>query len=299
MDNHEIEALPLVKIRPGLSVKERQRRRLLVCAGCVVFIAIILVALFSNARNAEETNTTDVVTKVGNQTTVGKAKATSSKKNCPEVCSALKQERINAYGGDLLNGNDLLKLVTDARDKAHTILKEQYGESAFSAIFEEKQGEARALRKAVVSANTTTEKSSEKFKRKLMIKLLAVQTELVVDEVKKTQGCDCGKSRGMRHNHHRRLQDEDSKSKLRAKFIWATGGHSAAAGHGNLYNESYTAFMERTAKDVFASVGIDFIGKNYAMGGTSSAPEVALCAEAIYGSDPDAVSWDFVSVHES
>lgn len=44
-------------------------------------------------------------------------------------------------------------------------------------------------------------------------------------------------------------------------FIWATGGHSAAAGHGNYYNESYTANMEKTTKGVFEAVGLDFIGR--------------------------------------
>ena len=53
-----------------------------------------------------------------------------------------------------------------------------------------------------------------------------------------------------------------------ARYVWATGGHSAAAAHGNLYNESYTAYMERDVKTVFASIGIDFEGRNYAMGGT-------------------------------
>jgi hypothetical protein len=48
-------------------------------------------------------------------------------------------------------------------------------------------------------------------------------------------------------------------------FIWAMGGHSSAAGHGNYYNESHTAVMERSAKGVFEAVGLDFIGKNYAM----------------------------------
>ena len=51
--------------------------------------------------------------------------------------------------------------------------------------------------------------------------------------------------------------------------------------------------MERTAKPVFESVGLGLVGKNYAMGGTSSAQEVASCSQQIYGQDPDVVSWDF------
>ena len=47
------------------------------------------------------------------------------------------------------------------------------------------------------------------------------------------------------------------------------GGHSAAvAGHGNLYNESYRAFLEQHAQEGFQTVGIDLEAWNYAMGAT-------------------------------
>jgi len=78
-----------------------------------------------------------------------------------------------------------------------------------------------------------------------------------------------------------------------SKFTWVTAGHSAAAGHGNLFNQSYTAMLEDTVKDVFSSVGIDFGAKNYAMGGMRSYPELALCMESVYGEDIDVLSWDF------
>lgn len=68
------------------------------------------------------------------------------------------------------------------------------------------------------------------------------------------------------------------------QFIWATGGHqSAAAGHGNLFNESYIAIMEQTCSNTFTSIGISFEGCNYVLGGTISIPEIALCSEAIFG----------------
>jgi hypothetical protein len=76
-------------------------------------------------------------------------------------------------------------------------------------------------------------------------------------------------------------------------FVWATGGHSASAGHGNLWSQSYTAAMERGAKPLFAAAGLDFVGRNYAMGGTASAPEQAFCVDAVYGTDIDVLSWDF------
>jgi hypothetical protein len=79
----------------------------------------------------------------------------------------------------------------------------------------------------------------------------------------------------------------------KARFVWATGGHSAAAGHGNLYNESYTAVLERDLLQVFPKIGLDFEARNYAMGGQASGPEIGLCVEQIFGNDIDTLSWDF------
>lgn len=78
-----------------------------------------------------------------------------------------------------------------------------------------------------------------------------------------------------------------------ARFVWATGGHSAAASHGNFFNQSYTAYMESSVSVVMSAVGIDFEGRNYAVGGASSGPEIAFCSEAMFGKDVDTISWDF------
>ena len=69
--------------------------------------------------------------------------------------------------------------------------------------------------------------------------------------------------------------------------------HHITAGHGNLFNESYTAFLERNGKEIFASVGMDFEGRNYAMGGTPSGWEIGTCIEEIFGLDIDMLSWDY------
>jgi hypothetical protein len=76
-------------------------------------------------------------------------------------------------------------------------------------------------------------------------------------------------------------------------FIWATGGHSASASHGNYYNQSYTAQLERMGKGVFGAAGMHLIGRNFAMGGTCSGMEVGACADQIFGLDIDVLSWDF------
>ena len=76
-------------------------------------------------------------------------------------------------------------------------------------------------------------------------------------------------------------------------FTWITAGHSGAAGHGVFFNQSYTAVVERYAREAFQSVGMDFIAKNYAIGGYPSGAELALCLESVYGQHFDLFSWDF------
>jgi hypothetical protein len=51
--------------------------------------------------------------------------------------------------------------------------------------------------------------------------------------------------------------------------------------------------MENAVVDIFGSIGIDFEARNHAMGGTASGPEIALCEEAVFGTDADVISWDY------
>ena len=76
-------------------------------------------------------------------------------------------------------------------------------------------------------------------------------------------------------------------------FTWAVGGHSAAAGHGNLFHQAYGNIIEKYLKGPFRTMGIEFRSKNYAMGGTKSGPEVSMCMESIFGRDVDVLSWDY------
>jgi len=85
----------------------------------------------------------------------------------------------------------------------------------------------------------------------------------------------------------------DARANKGTKFVWATGGHSASAGHGNLFEESYTNVLDRAATSIFQSVGIDFHARSYAMGGTSSGLEIASCTKEVFGIDVDLVSWDY------
>ena len=217
------------------------------------------------------------------------AAAEAKKNECPSKCSARVEERTKRWGGDLLNMADVKRLATQARDKLVARLKVDYGEDNFAKIFEV-NGKSRG-RTAFLSANKTEAISTERFKRKLKMKILSVQ-KAIREEENVVEGCNCRS--GTKELSRRNLNTEASGDNNHyAKMVWATGGHSSAAGHGNLFNESYTAFMEQAVSDVFGAIGINFEGRNYAMGGTSSGVEIALCSEAVFGTDPDVISWDY------
>jgi hypothetical protein len=185
---------------------------------------------------------------------------------CREECSALRDRRYEFFKGrDLLNPKDLVAQVSEATKDLLMKLNIDYGEDNFKNIFLKEDGRARPF-------SPFGDRSAERLQRKLMIKVLSVQKNLMEKE-SESHGCDCvngdiGIPRGPTAEMKKKSveDDEDFLPPLETIFenyIWATGGHSAAAGHGNLFNESYTAFMERDVKDVFGSIGIDFQGRKY------------------------------------
>jgi len=123
--------------------------------------------------------------------------------------------------------------------------------------------------------------SKERLYRRMMIKVLSAQIEIA-----KNNGGDDGKQKKKKRKKKRTKHTAST-------FTWATGGDSAAAGHGNLFSQSYTKVMEDSVKDAFAAVGVDFIARNYAMAGYTSAPELSMCMESVYGTDVDILAWDF------
>jgi len=60
-----------------------------------------------------------------------------------------------------------------------------------------------------------------------------------------------------------------------------------------MFHESYTARMGEAIAPIFQEIGLDFVAKNYAMGGTASADEIALCYNSVFGRDVDFFSWDY------
>jgi hypothetical protein len=199
----------------------------------------------------------------------------SNNGECNLDCDALNSKRIDEFGGDLMDRTVLLQLATQAREKVVENIKKDYG-IYFEDIF--KNG---------FEPITHDGDSIQTLRRKLKIKALTVQSNNVLKE---TELCD----------QECRLLEHDASSPIYnstiphyTQYVWATGGHSASAGHGNLFNESSTAFMERDIKPIFAATGIEFEGRNYAMGGTTSGLEISMCFDQVFGSDVDFFSWDY------
>jgi hypothetical protein len=158
----------------------------------------------------------------------------------------------------------MMERFKEAREQLFAKLRVDYGEY-FEEMFLE--GNSSTNGRSLFISPGQNGLSKGKIKRKVLMKLLQVQVDSQTGQ--------------------RELPSPG------LPFVWAVGGHSVTAGHGNFYHESYTAVMERAVKDVLSSTGIQFVGRNYAMGGTTSAPETAFCTKEIYGQDIDVLVYDF------
>lgn len=106
-------------------------------------------------------------------------------------------------------------------------------------------------------------------------------------------------SEGSRNKFYRRiLQKLLTKQIQPAKkmtITWVSAGDSSAAGAGNLPDDSYTRVMEKTVKETFAFVGLEFVAVHQGIDGYGSGLEGALCMDSLYGQDIDFLSWDFAA----
>mmetsp|Transcript_11553 Transcript_11553/g.27627 ORF Transcript_11553/g.27627 Transcript_11553/m.27627 type:complete len:746 (+) Transcript_11553:71-2308(+) len=209
--------------------------------------------------------------------------------------------------------NDIVKLIKSAKERLLTKLRTDYGEQYFQDMYVDAEGRYRPFYPVTPDGD-----SWSILKRKLIIKLLSAQVTSKQQESNVDGICDCLTNKVLSASAgRRRLETNDGRNSdpnvtseeepeivppapassvvetVFERYVWSTGGHSAAAAHGNMFNESYTSYMESDLVDVFASVGIEFEGRNYAMGGTGSAAEIAMCWEEIFGTDVDMFSWDY------
>jgi hypothetical protein len=237
----------------------------------------------------------------------------SDDKSCFQLCTARRKQRSQYFFGgsstissnsttlpsstsssslkDFLDADrqDLVRLIKSSKQRLLNKLRHDYGKY-FDGMYIDSAGHYRPFYPISPDGH-----SMKTLKNKLMIKLLKAQLNAKRLESNVEGLCDCLSNRPLMKGINLTVDGRGSQTveTVYEKYVWATGGHSAAAAHGNMYNESYTAYMESDLTSIFASVGIDFIGRNYAMGGTGSAAEIAMCYEEIFGTDVDIFSWDY------
>jgi hypothetical protein len=74
-------------------------------------------------------------------------------------------------------------------------------------------------------------------------------------------------------------------------FTVVMGGHSAAAGHGNHFHQSYMMQFHKIMAPIFARMGVKLITKNMAQGGLGTIHN-ALGSGSLYGDEIDLLLWD-------
>ena len=269
-DNDEVEVTPMYRgplYKKDATEMARRKliRGLLVILGILVAVAYLVVERKQKASGAQSEVLKETVPKVPQGV-------------CPQFCQARLAQRKKHHGGDFLKPSDLAEQFQAGKNKLVEDLKVKYG-SFYDAIMTEDGHWRKGF-----SGINKNDISGGRFRRKLKMKLLEMQAAIRADN-SHMEGCNCNEEDSLRRRLEPKTIVLPQLQETYSTFVWATGGHSAAAGHGNLYNESYTAFMERSAKPIFEAVGIGFEGRNYAMGGMRSGPEFALCQESIFGLD--------------
>lgn len=74
-------------------------------------------------------------------------------------------------------------------------------------------------------------------------------------------------------------------------FTVVMGGHSAAAGHGNHFKQSYMMQFHKIMEPIFNRLGVKLISRNIAQGGLGTM-QAAIGAGSIYGEEVDMLLWD-------
>ena len=213
-------------------------------------------------------------------------------KACSEICTQRRSDL-----PDMLDFGELIGRVEGARIDLLNKLRKDYGQY-WEDIFEDpKTGRFRP-----VVPLTEDGVSTERLQRKLAIKILSMQSNFRAAD-SGFRGCDCsagGNDRAVRPDEvlasleaSNSTTEDPAGDGVYEKYVWVTGGHSASAGHGNLYNETYTSYMEADLVEAFRLIGIEFEARNYAMGGTASATLVSMCWKEIFGEDVDFFAWDY------
>jgi outer membrane biosynthesis protein TonB len=74
-------------------------------------------------------------------------------------------------------------------------------------------------------------------------------------------------------------------------FVFAMGGHSSAAGHGNHFQQSYTLQVQWILEGVFSRLGVRHQSRNFGLGGLGTT-QSGLATKSLLGHDVDMLLWD-------
>jgi len=74
-------------------------------------------------------------------------------------------------------------------------------------------------------------------------------------------------------------------------FVFAMGGHSAAAGHGNHFQQSYTLQVQWILEGVFSRLGVRHQSRNFGFGGLGTT-QSGIATKSLFGHDVDMLLWD-------
>ena len=74
-------------------------------------------------------------------------------------------------------------------------------------------------------------------------------------------------------------------------FVFAMGGHSSAAGHGNHFQQSYTLQVQWILEGVFSRLGVRHQSRNFGFGGLGTT-QSGIATKSLFGHDVDMLLWD-------
>jgi len=87
-------------------------------------------------------------------------------------------------------------------------------------------------------------------------------------------------------------KEEGDDDALFRKFTMSFGGYSVTVGRGNHFSQSYPFVLQKILAPVFATLDVDLVVRNGAIGGIPSFP-YGFCLPNFLGADSDVVSWDY------
>eukprot|EP00526_Cylindrotheca_closterium_P004792 CAMPEP_0113633838 /NCGR_PEP_ID=MMETSP0017_2-20120614/17615_1 /TAXON_ID=2856 /ORGANISM="Cylindrotheca closterium" /LENGTH=783 /DNA_ID=CAMNT_0000544503 /DNA_START=94 /DNA_END=2445 /DNA_ORIENTATION=+ /assembly_acc=CAM_ASM_000147 len=216
---------------------------------------------------------------------------------CPALCDSREKARKTKFDGDLLDLTDVLQMANKAHDKLVDHIKLDYGQY-FDGIFlkEPAPNTTKPRQYSGMEPVTADGQSRNRLKRKLQLKVLKMMEALKISE-EDVHGCNCRTKTGSTTE-----KEESFTSSIPdyyQKYVFANGGHSNAAGHGNVFTQTYTHYIGEDLRIIWDALGVEMINRNMAMGTMRASPDISTCSKEVFGVDVDLLTWNFAMTDKS